>query len=97
MGRPRTSTDDKGKFPEYTLNIQPLAKAKGIKHGYDLWKRVGGSMQTASNIWKGKFTAISLEMLSRLCFVLDCEPGQLFAKVNQAKVSRDDHFMEQFF
>lgn len=66
---------------EYMLDVMRLAQARGIPNAYGLWKEIGGSMESANDIWNGKTKSISFKMLSRLCHVLRCSPSKLFAKV----------------
>ncbi len=70
--------DDFSEMTRYRLHIHPLARRRGLKHAYDLWQRVGGSKESASDIWNGRTSSVSWEMLSRLCDILGCKPGKLF-------------------
>jgi putative transcriptional regulator len=57
----------------------------------DLSERVGITPQNLSILKTGKAKAIRIATLEKLCEVLDCQPGDLFAYENpQAGAKADD-------
>lgn len=55
--------------------------ALGVPTAYSLWKKIGGSKQSAHDLWSGKVVMIRLETIDALCELLRCEPTDLFEKV----------------
>jgi len=77
-------------YPQYVIWIQPLAKARGIPHAYALYEKMReryneGSKSTAALLWHGNSKMISLAVISRLCEMLNCGPGRLFATKEEVK------------
>lgn len=69
------------------LNIQHLAKVRGMQKPYHLWKKMpkGTSKATASELWEGKMKQIKFSTIESLCEILRCHPGKLF------EVTKDDN------
>ncbi len=60
------------------IHISALAAERGITTAYQLWQRIGGSQESAAQLWKGEFKMIRLETMVKLCALFDCKPGDLF-------------------
>jgi len=61
-----------------SVHISALATDRGITTAYQLWQRIGGSQESAAQLWKGEFKMIRLETMVKLCALLECQPGDLF-------------------
>ena len=60
------------------VHIQAIAAERGITTSYQLWQKIGGSQESAAQLWRGEFKMIGLNTLAKLCAALDCQPGDLF-------------------
>lgn len=60
------------------LNIQKLARSKGMKNALDLRDALNTERAIAHRLWKGDMKMIGLTTLDSLCHALDCNPGDLF-------------------
>jgi DNA-binding Xre family transcriptional regulator len=79
-----------GDYPKYQIWIQPLGKVRGFHHGYDLWKKIGGSKETTQRMWTGEIEIMPLFKLSLLCEVLRCSPDKLFALTEEVEAQRQE-------
>jgi putative transcriptional regulator len=68
------------------LKVQEIAKEKGIESGYQLHKIAGLKPPTAYRLFRNEAKQISLETLEKICFALECEPGDLFAVENRSSL-----------
>jgi len=64
------------------FKIHELAKGKGLNTAYKLHKRAILSPPTAYRLYHNKTRQITLETMEKICFALDCEPADLFARKN---------------
>lgn len=62
---------------EVLSHIQEMAKNRGIENAYQLWQKVGGSKESAAQLWRGDFKKVGISTLKKLCDVLDCGVGDL--------------------
>ncbi len=60
------------------LNIKEVAEKKGIDTAYKLQKKAGLSPSTAYRLFNNNAPHINLKTLEKICFALDCKPGDLF-------------------
>ena len=60
------------------VHLDRLLVARGMTLT-ELSKRVGVSIVNLSNLKNGKVRAIRFSTLTRLCEVLDCQPGDLLS------------------
>ncbi len=59
------------------IHVRVVAEARGIANASQLWRRIGGSQESAAQLWKGEFKMIGIRTLEKLCGVLECQPGDL--------------------
>lgn len=59
------------------IHIRDVAESRGIANASQLWRRIGGSQESAAQLWKGEFKMIGIGTLEKLCAVLECQPGDL--------------------
>lgn len=59
---------------EWVINIQEAAEKRGIENPYQLWQKLGGSKQTAAQLWKGETTMIKTETMNHIQNVLGINP-----------------------
>lgn len=59
------------------IHVRVVAEAHGIANASQLWRRIGGSQESAAQLWKGDFKMIGIRTLEKLCAVLECQPGDL--------------------
>ncbi|HWT01770.1 MAG TPA: helix-turn-helix transcriptional regulator [Pyrinomonadaceae bacterium] len=62
---------------EVVSHIQDMAKKKGIENAFQLWQKIGGSKESAAQLWRGDFKKIGISTLKKLCEVLGCGVGDL--------------------
>ena len=62
---------------EVVSRIQEMAKNRGIENAYQLWQKVGGSKESAAQLWRGDFKKVGISTLKKLCDVLYCGVGDL--------------------
>lgn len=55
---------------------------------YWLWKQTGVRYATIWDMVNGHITRLNLEILDRICDVLECQPGDLIVKVRRPTKSR---------
>lgn len=74
---------------QYKLSIQKLARERADIHScYALAQKIGGSRETAANLWFGRVAQVRLETLTKLCELFHCEIGELFEKVPAKEAPR---------
>ncbi len=73
---------------QVNIHIQPLAVERGITTAYQLWQKMGGSQESAAQLWKGEFKMISLKTLAKLCALLECQPGDVLTFEDDATAKR---------
>lgn len=83
-----TEIEPIGDYPQYQIWVQPLGKVRGVHHGYDLWKKIGGSKETTQRIWTGEIEILPLFKLSKLCDILRCSPEKLFALTEEVEAQK---------
>jgi len=66
---------------KWRLNLKEALRKRGIDHAFALWQKIGGSKQTASDLFNGKVTMVRLETFDRLDETLGITPFELFEKV----------------
>jgi len=66
------------------IRIDQLLQARG-RTFYWLAKETGISHTTLWRLKKGKALGINFITLEKLCETLDCQPGDMFAFINQKK------------
>lgn len=79
MSIPRETEEGFEEMERYVLYVRPLCEARGMKKAYHLWLKLGGSKGAAADLWAGRTTGVNFDQLSRLCHILRCKPGRLFA------------------
>jgi putative transcriptional regulator len=72
------------KAPMIEVCIGQLLKTRG-RTFYWLAKETGISHTTLWRLKKGKALGINFITLEKLCATLDCQPGDMFALLNQTK------------
>jgi putative transcriptional regulator len=72
------------KAPMIEVRIGQLLKTRG-RTFYWLAKETGISHTTLWRLKKGKALGINFITLEKLCETLDCQPGDMFALLNQTK------------
>jgi putative transcriptional regulator len=55
---------------------------------YWLWKQTGIRYATVWQMSKGEITRLNLDVLDRICAVLECQPGDLLVRVEDRKKRR---------
>jgi putative transcriptional regulator len=66
------------------LTIEDVLKERG-RSAYWLAKQVGVTQSTLAPYLHNEVKMPSLEMLGRICEALDCQPGDLLARVDGKK------------
>lgn len=61
---------------------------KGVTTSYQLWQKIGGSQESAAQLWRGEFKMIGINTLAKLCAALGCQPGDLFTYEAGVKTKR---------
>lgn len=64
-----------------TFRVDALARERGFKNPSRLALAAGIAYPVANRAWKGApaFERIDLDVLDRICAVLDCQPGELLS------------------
>jgi DNA-binding Xre family transcriptional regulator len=70
------------------LSIQKLAGVAGIDSASALQKVIGGSKETAADLFFGRVTMIRLETIDKLCELFRCQPNDLFEFVQVEEESK---------
>ena len=55
---------------------------------YWLWKQTGIRYATVWQMSKGEIARLNLDVLDRICAVLECQPGDLLVRVEDRKKRR---------
>lgn len=66
------------------IRIHEVAKSRGLTTAYQLQKLTGLAPSNAAKIYRNDIVQISIETLSKLCDVLDCDPSDLFVRPKAA-------------
>lgn len=73
------------KYGEIKLRLGELMDRQGIKRG-QLAKLIDVRFEVADKWYRGEVEKMDLDILSRICFVLECQPGDLLEyQENQEK------------
>lgn len=78
-------------FKEYgtiKINLDTIMVKKNIST-YELSSKANIRFQTIQNLRQGTSSRIDLEVLAKLCYVLDCTPNILIEYVPTNKKSKD--------
>jgi DNA-binding Xre family transcriptional regulator len=59
------------------LSVTPLLRSKGIKHFTPYLQQKGFSYHTARNIVGNKLASFNLNVIEKLCMVLECTPNDI--------------------
>ena len=61
--------------------IREVAEGRGVPNAFHLWQRIGGSKETAYQLWAGEFKMVGLHTLASLCEAIGCTVGELLIAV----------------
>ncbi len=65
------------------IHIRDVAESRGIANASQLWRHIGGSQESAAQLWKGEFKMIGIGTLEKLCALLECQPGDLLTYASE--------------
>jgi DNA-binding Xre family transcriptional regulator len=60
-----------------TIQIQKVAKEKGVKNAYQFQKISGFPMPMASRLFKGKWKRVDISTMDTICNSLKCTPSEI--------------------
>lgn len=58
------------------LRLREMMDSRGINRS-QMARLIGGRFEVADKWYQGKVEKMDLDVLARICFVLDCQPGDL--------------------
>lgn len=65
------------------IRLKELAEAKNLNMS-QVQRRADITMGLVRRYWRNDTTSVDLRAIDRLCALLDCEPGDLLVRSNQA-------------
>jgi len=67
-----------------TIRLAQVLEQRG-QTVYWLWKQTGIRYATVWQMSKGEIARLNLDVLDRICKVLECQPGDLLVRVEERK------------
>jgi putative transcriptional regulator len=67
-----------------TVRLDDMLNERG-QTVYWLWKQTGIRYATVWQMSKGEIARLNLDVLDRICAVLECQPGDLLVRVEDRK------------
>jgi len=72
------------------VKIQEAARRRGITTAYQLQVAASLPPAVAARMWKGKLARMDLDVLSRICRALNCQPGKVLLYLPEESASVND-------
>ncbi|MDQ3798017.1 MAG: helix-turn-helix transcriptional regulator [Acidobacteriota bacterium] len=63
----------------WKIHLKAALRKRGIKNAFGLWQKIGGSKQTAAELFNGSVTMIRLETFDRLEDSLGITPFEILS------------------
>lgn len=80
-------TEDVAEMKDVRWTVKERAAQLGIHSALELARRAGINKNTATDIVGGRATRIDFLTLAKLCFVLQCKPGDLLDLEDQLSLA----------
>lgn len=76
------------------FRLKEIMEDRGLSR-YELSKNTGINYQTLTKLYNGDNKAIQYEILNKLCFFLDCTPGDLLIYTPDPDAISPDDFIQE--